>query len=440
MRPKEKEISLDLVKKQKTGVIHPFCFLDQAYIFDSSTHSLFLIDQTSLKQDGSLNLPEEDIQEYIQEGYFQSGLISAQPDKRCFKALCFMMTKQCNFHCAYCFEGPKKSLHQVLSTETAIEALRWIGDLSPERRQIEADFFGGEPLLVFDQVKEIIEQSDALSKETGKKYLFSLTTNASLLTPERLAFLNHHNISLIVSMDGNQTTHDHFRQYANQAGTFSDVWPAIQRLLQTRDGGYYIRGTYTHQTLSFAEQVMWMYEQGIKKISFEPVVSSHPEIGIQTEDLPFLKQEYEKLAEWTVRQKKRDPAFSFYHFELDLENGVCADKLMTSCGAGVEYLSLSPDGQVYPCHQFDDMPDYCLGNVHEKKMDTKKVEIFRKVTHLTNKTACADCWAKYLCGGGCIANNLIMKGSLEKPYAIACEIQKMRLEAALYVQGQLRST
>lgn len=440
MRPKETENPLDLVKKQTYSQLHAFRFLHQTYLFDSTTNSLFIADHELLDADGMLHLSEEDYREYQKQGYFIPDPPPVQPDTRCFKALCFMMTQRCNFHCAYCFEGTDKQSSPPLAVETALESLRWMSLLSPERQQIEADFFGGEPLLYFDLVKEIILQSESLSKETGQQYIFSLTTNASLLTPERLSFLNEHNISLIVSLDGNEHAHNHFRKYANQAGTFADVWPAIQLLKDSREAGYYIRGTYTHQTLAFADQVKWLYEHGIPKISFEPAVSADPSIGIQWEDLPFLRKEYETLAEWVIETKKKDPAFSFYHFEVDLENGVCLEKLMTSCGAGVEYLSLSPDGNVYPCHQFNGMPDYCLGNVHQKTLNRDRIEYFRRITHLANKSTCADCWAKYLCGGGCIANNLTMNQSMENPLSIACEIQKMRLEAALYVQGKLRST
>jgi len=437
LRPEEKENPLDLVKAKEHGIVHSFEWLGQTLLFDASTSSLFRIDFDPTNTEELLDFTEDEFQEFKRSGYFQSAPVPVHPDTRLFKSLCLMITRECNFNCAYCFEGNTRISTESLQVETAVEALRWIGHLSPNRKKIEADFFGGEPLLHYQHVKEIILRAKDLSKETGKQYLFSLTTNASLLNPERLAFFNEHDISLIVSLDGDETTHNHFRRYSNQKGTFAHVWPAIQQLMQSREAGYYIRGTYTHQTLSFADQVIWMASQGIRKISYEPVVSPDPSIGIQPEDLSMLRKEYEKLAQWVVQEKQRDPSFSFYHFEVDLENGVCADKLMTSCGAGVEYLSLAPDGKVYPCHQFDGQPEYCLGTVHDKSLDHQQIEFFRQVTHLSGKQVCRNCWAKYLCGGGCIANNLVMNQSMTKPYEIACEIQKMRLEAALYVQGQL---
>jgi len=441
LRSEKNKTPLDLVTQHQNGLIHTFQFAGKAFLFDRSTHSLFALESmpsSTGMDDASLT---EEISQLSKKGFFLASDPDSAPDNRVFKSFCLMMTRQCNFACTYCFEGQSSvSPQPYITPETALKAFRWIKKISPERKRIEADFFGGEPLLYFDQVKEIIEQSEALTKETKQEYIFSLTTNASLLTPDRLEFLNNHHISLIVSLDGEEAYQNKCRRFGNRQGTFSEVWPSIVQLMKTRDSGYYIRGTYTHQTLSFADQVKWMYEHGIQKISFEPAVSPNSDLGIQEQDLPRIKQEYEKLAAWYITQKQADPALSFYHFELDLPNGVCVEKLMTSCGAGVEYLSLAPDGSLYPCHQFDGNQAYCLGNIHEDSLDLEMVERFRHMTHLSNKTACATCWAKYLCGGGCLANNLMMNGSLETPFQIGCEIQKMRLEAALAVQGILSAT
>ncbi len=257
------------------------------------------------------------------------------------------------------------------------------------------------------------------------KFLFSLTTNASLLTSEIIDYLNRENISLILSLDGNKSVNDTFRVKRNGEGTFDEVFKNIKRVLSKRNDGYYIRGTYTSRTNDFPETVKFFYNSGIKKISIEPVVTRNSDISLKKESLSIVKKHYEELAKWYIETKRNDNELSFYHFELDLINGSCVEKLMTGCGAGVEYLSVSPEGKFYPCHQFDGKPQFELGDISRGIVNTALVDKFRASTNVSNKEPCRNCWARYLCGGGCLANNYTINNDINSCYSLGCEIQKL---------------
>jgi uncharacterized protein len=426
---------MDLVRsKQKSGDLHPFTFLSESFIFDPTTHSIFSVQDINSKE------LQQEIEKSLQKGYFTRSVPNQFSDTRVFKSLCLIITQKCNFRCTYCFEKGKKttSSEDVMSIEIGKKSLDLITNLSKNRINIEVDFFGGEPLLYMDTLMKIVGYGRELEKKYNKIFWFSLTTNASLLTDKMIDFLKQENISLILSIDGCEKNHNKYRVYENGRGTFVDTLKGIQKVIQSGHEGYYTRGTYTKETSDFLDQIFYLENIGINQISFEPVVSSDPAIGFSQEDLPLLKKQYEELAKEYLIHRETNKNLRFYHFEVDLEEGACLPKLLTSCGAGVEYLSVSPNGKLYPCHQFDGNSEYELGNVEQGIQNHPLVEEFRDLTQVAKKEKCMLCWARTLCGGGCLANNLTINNNLSSLYDVGCEIQKIRLEAALYVQTKLK--
>ncbi len=436
---------MDLVEeKLNKGIIHPFSFCGEFLLFDSSTNSIFSIPESYYKSFFSEENDSDllnDLVEGVKNGYF---FVKDDPfiDNRVFKSMCLIITRNCNFSCKYCFakESNKTEYRNaIMSEEIAKEALSFLVNASKERKSLEIDFFGGEPLLGFETIKSTVEYSKVLKEKYSKKFLFSLTTNASLLNDEIIDYLNKENISLILSLDGDKKTNDEYRVKSSGMGTFNETFGNIKKVLSKRNEGYYVRGTYTSKTINFPENVRFFYSSGVKKISIEPVVTKNELINLKEEDLTLLKKEYEELSKWYIDTKKADKELSFYHFELDLINGSCIEKLMSGCGASVEYLSVSPEGDLYPCHQFDGNGEFKLGDIYNGITNSSLTSTFRTATIVSNKKPCDSCWAKYLCGGGCLANNYTINNDINSTYSIGCEIQKLRLEAALFVQAKIHS-
>lgn len=436
---------MDLVEeKLNKGIIHPFSFCGEFLLFDSSTNSIFSIPESYYKSFFSREKDSDLLNDLIEGG--KNGYFSPKDepftDNRVFKSMCLIITRNCNFSCKYCFAKDSSKTeyrNAIMSKETAKEALIFLVNTSKERKSLEIDFFGGEPLLGFETIKSTIEYSKVLKEKFNKNFLFSLTTNASLLNDEIVDYLNRENISLILSLDGNKKTNDEYRVKSSGSGTFDESFGNIKRVLSKRNEGYYVRGTYTSKTMNFPENVRFFYSSGIKKISIEPVVTKNELINLKEDDLTSLKKEYEELSKWYIYAKKADKDLSFYHFELDLINGSCIEKLISGCGAGVEYLSVSPEGDLYPCHQFDGNSEFKLGDIHNGVTNSNIASTFRTATIVSNKKPCDNCWAKYLCGGGCLANNYTINNDINSIYSLGCEIQKLRLEAALFVQAKLQN-
>lgn len=433
---------MDVLKQKPIDYFHVFKWKNKYFLFDRSTHSLFQI-QEEIFLDYTSNEWTPNLLELIEEGqkqgYFklQNSLLPFD-DHRCIKSLCLMVTRNCNFRCRYCFETSQPlgdNITKNMTVETAKQAIDWLIQQGKDRKQLEIDFFGGEPLLFFPLVKEAVLYARAQEKDSGKHFLMSITSNAYLLSPEMADFFQEHHVSVIFSLDGSQKINDQFRVDAQGHGTYNQSIKHILSSIPKLSTGYYVRGTYTHQSLHFCQEIQHLYFRGIKQISFEPVATLMSELAIQESDLPIIKQEYEKLADWLLFQTKKDPDLHFYHFELDLEKTICYEKLNTGCGAGVEYLSLSPDGKLYPCHQFDGRKEFYLGDLETKELDSELKELFKQKTLASSREECRNCWAKTLCGGGCLANNFVMNNSINSSYKTGCQIQQLRLEAALYFQG-----
>jgi uncharacterized protein len=442
------------------SLVHLFPFNGEFFALDVNSGSLLNLDEatyfyltkleetdskeTALKLtqekygDEALGIQEE-IEELIKDGilfskppkYFQSNLI--------LKSMCLNVAHACNFGCLYCFakKGNYGGSDALMSFDVAKASIDFLVKNSDGRDSLEVDFFGGEPLLAFDVVKKTIEYARSTYK--NKNWRFTITTNGSLITEEIEKFLYDNDVSIVLSLDGGKETNDKYRVLRNGTGTFDLIFPKIKMVTEHRkeSGGYYVRGTYTHTTLDISKTVMDLHNFGFKYISLEPVVTKEEGVGIKKEDLSILKKEYERLATEYVNSQK-EGTWNFFHFNIDLEAGPCIQKRINGCGAGVEYVAVSPDGSIYPCHQFDGIKETKLGDVFNGIQNKELQEKFRKANFLFNKKECAECWARFYCTGGCLANNYIMNGDIFKPYEIGCEIQKMRIEAALYVSYKLR--
>jgi len=393
-------------------------------------------------------LAEEDIRAIesgFKELYQQGALFSTdealdnyQPPKdQLVKALCLHVAHDCNMRCQYCFAGtgPFGADRSLMDVDTGKKAFDFLFEASGARQHLEVDYFGGEPLLNFSVVKELIKYGKEQAQKYGKVLKQTLTTNAVLLKPEIIDYLNKENIYLILSIDGRPKVHDAMRPLAGGQDSFALVDQHIQDFVNRQtDQTYYVRGTYTHFNLDFAEDILYLVERGYDRVSIEPVVASpENDYALIKEDLPTLKEQYRLLAQkWWEYYQKRSP-FQFFHFNLDLNKGPCLLKRLSGCGAGNEYLAVSPAGDLYPCHQFMENKDFLLGNVFTGIKNQALREDFRQA-HALNKEKCRQCWARFYCSGGCHANAFNFNRDLLKPYELGCELQKTRLEYAIYLQ------
>jgi uncharacterized protein len=353
------------------------------------------------------------------------------------KALCLHVAHDCNMRCKYCFAGtgPFGAERSLMDLETGKKALDFLITASGPRQHIEVDYFGGEPLLNFPVVKELIKYGQKKAQRAGKILKQTLTTNAVLLNTEIIDFLNKENVYLILSIDGRPEVHDRMRPLAGGQKSFLQVERQIKEFVnRQKDETYYVRGTYTHFNLDFSEDILFLVERGYKRVSIEPVVAEpEQEYALRTEDLPILKEQYKILAQKWLEYYRQGQPFQFFHFNLDLDKGPCLLKRLSGCGAGNEYLAVSPAGELYPCHQFMENKAFLLGNVFEGIQNQALRKTFRQA-HVLNKEKCRECWARFYCGGGCHANAYNFNRDLYKPYELGCELQKTRLEYALYVQ------
>ena len=355
------------------------------------------------------------------------------------KSLCLHVAHDCNLRCAYCFAGTGDFGHGrgLMTPVVAERAVDFIIANSGQRRNCEVDFFGGEPLLNMDTVRHAVNYIRRRETETGKVFKLTLTTNATLLDDSIIEYLNAENISLVLSLDGRREVHDRMRPDALGEGTFDEVVEKSRQLINSRGGqNYYLRGTFTAYNLDFANDVAAMADLGFNQLSVEPVISKDTDYAIKEEHLPMLFSEYDRLAEYYLERRKAGRPFEFFHFNLNLDNGPCVAKRLSGCGAGHEYFAVTPEGDLYPCHQFVGRDEYLLGNVYSGLKKNELPKRFRQA-HVLNKDACQSCWARFYCSGGCHANAELFNDSIDKPYLLGCELQKKRLECALMIQAVL---
>lgn len=357
------------------------------------------------------------------------------------KALCLNIAHDCNLRCRYCFAGTG-AFHGprgLMSEETGKAALDFLFSRSGSRRFLEVDFFGGEPLINFDVLQAIVAHGRALEKQYGKTLRFTTTTNGVLLTDDIAAYLDREMANVVISIDGRPHVHDAMRPDAGGKGSYDRIIDNARHFVARRDGrDYYIRGTYTNRNLDFADDVLWLADQGFQEISVEPVVlPENADIALRAEHLPAIKAEYERLATLFKERREQGQGFHFFHFMVDLNQGPCAVKRLTGCGAGNEYLAVAPDGGLYPCHQFVGEERWRLGDVFRGIEREELRALFRGNTAL-GKPECSACWARFHCGGGCAANAFHFNGDIGKPYAVECEIERKRVECALYLEAVRR--
>ncbi len=355
------------------------------------------------------------------------------------KSVCLHIAHDCNLRCGYCFAGTGDFGHDrgLMSKEVAERAIEFIIENSGPRINSEIDFFGGEPLMNMDTVRHAVSYVRRRETETGKKFQLTLTTNGVLLNEEITQYLNDNNILLVLSLDGRRAVHDNVRPFPNGQGSYDMVLENFKRTIASRnDQSYYLRGTFTAQNLDFAADVLDMASHGCSQLSVEPVVSKDSKYAITEEHLPQIFAQYDELAKVYLERQRNGNGFNFFHFNLDINNGPCVAKRLSGCGAGHEYFAVTPDGDLYPCHQFVGREKFLLGNVFEGVKNTVLPNQFRQ-SHVLSKDECRDCWARYYCGGGCHANAEAFSGNIDTPYKIGCELQKKRLECAIMIQAIL---
>ena len=360
--------------------------------------------------------------------------------KTVVKALCLHIAHDCNLACRYCFaeEGEYHGRRALMSYEVGKKALDFLVENSGTRRNLEVDFFGGEPLLNWQVVKDLTAYGRELEKHHDKKFRFTVTTNGVLLDDEKMAFINKEMSNVVLSLDGRKEVHDHMRPFRNGSGSYDLIVPKFQKLAESRDHKqYYIRGTFTRDNLDFAEDVKHFADLGFKEMSMEPVVGGDDEpYAIRKEDIPKICEQYDALARFMIEREKEGRGFNFFHFMIDLTGGPCVYKRMSGCGSGTEYLAVTPWGDLYPCHQFVGDEDFIMGNVDEGITRPDIADNFRACNVYT-KEKCKNCFAKFYCSGGCTANGYKLAGSLNDVYEVGCILERKRVESAIMIKAAL---
>lgn len=356
------------------------------------------------------------------------------------KALCLHVSHDCNMRCRYCFAstGNFGGERTLMSPETGKKAIDFLIGASGKRRNLEVDFFGGEPLLNFDAVKEIVEYAKGKEYECGKNFRFTITTNALKLDENMKRYINEKMDNIVLSIDGRKDTNDRMRTGADGSGTYDRIMPRIKDMAESRKHeNYYVRGTFTGENKDFSKDVLHLADEGFRQISVEPVVAAQGSgFEIREEDLDILFREYEVLAYECVERKKKGKGFNFFHFMIDLEQGPCIAKRLKGCGAGYEYLAVTPEGDLYPCHQFVGMEYFKMGTVTEGIVKPQTSDMFRN-SNVYTKNECMKCWARFYCSGGCAANAYQFNRDIDIPYYIGCELEKKRIECAIWIKTQV---
>lgn len=385
---------------------------------------------TGLKEAGSL------FTEDIYENYIDS-FKNRQP---VVKALCLHIAHDCNLACQYCFaeEGEYHGRRALMSFEVGKKALDFLVANSGSRRNLEVDFFGGEPLMNWEVVKQLVEYGRSIEEANNKKFRFTLTTNGVLLNDDILDFVNKEMGNIVLSTDGRKEVHDRMRPFRNGKGSYDLIMPKFKKVAESRNQtNYYVRGTFTHYNLDFSNDVLSLADQGFKQISVEPVVAAPEDAyALRKEDLPQIFEEYDKLAVEMIKREKEGRGFNFFHFMIDLTGGPCVYKRLSGCGSGTEYLAVTPWGDLYPCHQFVGNEDFLLGNVDDGIVKKNICEEFKQC-NVYSKPKCKDCFAKLFCSGGCAANSYNFHGNINDSYEVGCEMERKRVECAIMIKAAL---
>lgn len=358
-------------------------------------------------------------------------------NSKVIKALCLHVAHTCNLNCSYCFasQGKYQGDRALMSFEVGKRAFDFLIENSGTRRNLEVDFFGGEPLMNWDVVKQLVAYARSVEKQHNKNFRFTLTTNGILIDDEIIDFLNKEMSNVVLSLDGRKEVNDHFRRDYAGNGSYDKIVPKFQKLVKARKGkGYYVRGTFTHNNVDFTNDLFHMADLGFTELSMEPVVCPPDDpYALTDEDMPKIFEQYEILAKEMLKRKKEGRPFTFYHYMLDLKNGPCIYKRITGCGSGTEYMAVTPWGELFPCHQFVGDPKYSLGNIFDGVTNIKIQDEFRSCNAYA-RPECKDCWARLYCSGGCAANSYHATGSITGVYKYGCELFKKRIECAVMMQ------
>lgn len=459
---------IQLIKEENTlTLIHKFIQGNERYIIDVNSGVIHSVDQMvfdMLKEDkleseealinkyankySSADIKEaySEIQELIKNGLLYTedlyeNIAQNDRSKSFIKALCLNVAHDCNLRCKYCFadEGEYKGCRKLITPEVGKKAVDFVIQNSGPRKNIEIDLFGGEPLMAFDAIKEIVKYAREEEVKHNKNIRFTMTTNATLLNDEIMDYINKEMGNIVLSIDGRKEVNDKVRVRYDGSGSYDKILPKIQEMVQKRDKSkqYYVRGTFTRENTDFYEDVKHLADLGFKEISVEPVVlPKEHELSLRKEDLPVIFEQYDKLYDDLLKRNEEGREFKFYHFNIDLQGGPCVYKRISGCGAGHEYVAITPDGDIYPCHQFVGNEDFKMGNVFEG-IKNKEIGPHFKKAHIYNKPKCRDCWAKFYCSGGCQANNYNFNKDINIPYELGCEMQMKRIECAIALKSKI---
>ncbi len=397
--------------------------------------------------------PEEEVQDalwqvmelkeagmlYTQDIY-EDYIIDFKKRETVVKALCLHIAHDCNLACKYCFaeEGEYHGRRALMSEEVGKKALDFLVKNSGNRVNLEVDFFGGEPLLNWQVVKNLVAYGRSLEEPFHKKFRFTLTTNGILLNEEVMEFVNREMSNVVLSIDGRREVNDRMRPYRGGQGSYDAIVPKFQKLAESRNQmNYYVRGTFTRYNKDFSKDVAHLADLGFEQISVEPVVAE-PECdyALREEDLPELLEEYDRLALELLNRRKEGKGVNFFHFMIDLEGGPCVAKRLSGCGSGTEYLAVTPWGDLYPCHQFVGQEEFLMGNVEEGILRPDIRDEF-KTCNVYAKEKCRNCFAKFYCSGGCAANSQHFHGKINDVYELGCKLQRKRIECAIMIKAAL---
>lgn len=382
----------------------------------------------------------EDSGQLFAQDTYKDMVVDFKNRKTVVKALCLHIAHDCNLACKYCFaqEGEYHGRRALMSLEVGKRALDFLIENSGNRKNLEVDFFGGEPLMNWEVVKELVRYGRSKEKEYNKNFRFTLTTNGVLLNDEVMEFVNKEMSNVVLSLDGRKEINDMMRPFRNGKGSYDLIVPKFRKLAESRNQtNYYVRGTFTRNNLDFSNDVIEYADLGFKQMSMEPVVASPEEdYALREEDIPAILKEYDKLALEYIKRKKEGNGFNFFHFMIDLQQGPCVLKRMAGCGSGTEYLAVTPWGDLYPCHQFVGQEEFLLGNVFEGIKNTKIRDEF-KLCNVYAKEKCSSCFAKFYCSGGCAANSYQFHGNITDAYDIGCEMERKRVECAIMIKAAL---
>lgn len=365
--------------------------------------------------------------------------IDVKNDNEYIKAMCLNIAHDCNLRCKYCFasKGDYNGLRSLMSEEVGKASIDFVIQKSGPRKNIEIDLFGGEPLMNFKTVKSVVDYGQKRGREAGKNIRFTITTNATLLSDEIIDYIDKNMGNVVLSIDGRKSVNDNVRVRCDGTGTYDTILPQIKKMVERRTPGkqYYVRGTFTANNLDFYNDVIELADLGFKEISIEPVVlPEDDELCLKEENIGIIFEQYDKLTEEIIKRKKEGRPFKFYHFNIDVSGGPCIYKRIAGCGAGHEYVAVTPEGDIYPCHQFVGNDSFKMGTVFDGELNQDIIQRFSNAT-IYQKDECKKCWARFYCSGGCQANNYNFNGSILKPYKFGCKLQKKRIECALAIKA-----